>query len=335
MGVVNLVVAAYLISTVLFLGLVVLFYRNWRRAGKRKDYSYYFAWFCLAEGLHNGYYVAVSVLMTYNVPVYEALRAPPFWAVSQAIVPAALVFLAGRIFTARELVIGDLSELCEVKSILERKESSSLPASARTLTGQVLLLSETLNALDPYTATHSSNVAYYSAALAKFLGLPKDQEDLLKSAALLHDIGKIGVPDCVLHKPGPLSEEERRIMNAHPQIGAGIIFKAGGLLAPLIPLVQYHHQRYDRRGYPEGWPSDPDTELLVAIISLADAFDAMTMDRPFRKALPLPWVREELLRCSGSQFHPGIVAAFVALLDTNKEVLDRAARSAKSHPTYT
>ena len=138
--------------------------------------------------------------------------------------------------------------------------------------------------------------------LAKVVGLSETEIDLIFTTGTLHDVGKIGVPDAVLKKPGRLDDEERAIMETHPVLGEVIVKKAPQLAATL-PGVRSHHERWDGKGYPDRLAGD-DIPLLARILALADTFDAMTSDRPYRKGLTFETALEEVEKCSGTQFDP-------------------------------
>jgi len=173
----------------------------------------------------------------------------------------------------------------------------------------VYTLAETIEMRDNYTGNHTKRVMEYSYAIGEALGMEKDLLEVLRLSAILHDIGKIGVRDDVLLKPGKLTDEEFALMKKHPVFGEEILKKIKGL-EHIIPGVKHHHERHDGRGYPDGLKED-EIELNAKIISVADTFDAMTSDRPYRKGLDPKIAIEELIRCSGTQFDGKIVDAFI------------------------
>jgi putative nucleotidyltransferase with HDIG domain len=168
-----------------------------------------------------------------------------------------------------------------------------------------------LEARDHETEGHSERVTCYAASIAKALGLDQAQLDELRRGALLHDIGKIGVPDGVLRKPGPLDPSEWEQMRRHPVFGAEMV---GGInfLAQAMPVVRHHHERYDGSGYPDRLAGE-QIPLVARVFAVADTFDAMTSDRPYRRALSIDEAREEIRRCAGQQFDPVVVEAFLSL----------------------
>ena len=173
----------------------------------------------------------------------------------------------------------------------------------------VYTLAETIEMRDNYTGNHTKRVMEYSYAIGEILGMDKNALEELRLSAILHDIGKIGVRDDVLLKPGKLTDEEFALMKKHPVFGEEILKKIKGM-EHIIPGVKHHHERHDGRGYPDGLKGD-EIELNAKIISVADTFDAMTSDRPYRKGMDPKIAIEELVRCSGTQFDGKIVDAFV------------------------
>lgn len=170
-------------------------------------------------------------------------------------------------------------------------------------------LTSAVDAKDAYTCGHSERVALLSRQLAQRIGLPDAQVERIYMAGLLHDVGKIGVPENVLQKTGRLTSEEYELMKRHPQVGARILAEVKQL-SDVVPAVLHHHERYDGRGYPSQL-AGRDIPLAGRIICLADAFDAMTSNRTYRKALPLEVAMTEIRRCSGTQFDPALAEAFL------------------------
>ncbi len=170
-------------------------------------------------------------------------------------------------------------------------------------------LAEMIELRDPYTGGHTKRVMNFSLAIARYMGVDKEGLEQLKLAAILHDVGKIGVADSVLLKPGRLDDEEFEKMSKHPAYGSDVLHNIKRL-KDVLPGVRSHHERYDGNGYPDKL-SNGDIPMSARIISVADTFDAMTSDRPYRKGLSVDKAFDELNRCSGSQFDPEIVKAFL------------------------
>jgi len=174
------------------------------------------------------------------------------------------------------------------------------------------LLATVVDAKDGYTARHSINVAKYARAIATELNLSDEIIKEVETAALVHDIGKIGIHDSMLKKEGSLTDNEWNEMRKHPEYGKLILEKAGETFEKYIPYVYHHHERYDGKGYPTGMKQP---SLLISIISVADALDAMTSDRSYRKGMPVEIAKNELMKQAGTQFHPQVVEAVVSILD--------------------
>ena len=170
-------------------------------------------------------------------------------------------------------------------------------------------LTSAVDAKDAYTCGHSERVALLSRHLAKTIKLADSEVERVYMAGLLHDVGKIGVPEAVLQKPGKLTPEEFDQMKKHPEIGARILADIKQI-RDIIPGVLHHHERYDGKGYPAGLPGE-SIPLMGRVLCLADCFDAMTSNRTYRKALPLEVALTEIRRCSGTQFDPGLAEAFL------------------------
>ena len=170
-----------------------------------------------------------------------------------------------------------------------------------------------MEARDPYTQGHSQRVGEYAKRIARQMRCSAKQMDSIREGALLHDIGKIGVSDLILHKPGLLLREEREIIQKHPAIGVEIVEKVG-LSDAVMEMIRSHHERFDGKGYPDGRFA-AELHLSTRILSVADAYDAMTSDRPYRNSISLAQAREELQRGKGTQFDPDVVEAMLAVMD--------------------
>ncbi|HVR20660.1 MAG TPA: HD domain-containing phosphohydrolase [Polyangiaceae bacterium] len=177
-------------------------------------------------------------------------------------------------------------------------------------------LARTIDKMDHYTAGHSERVARYAVNLARSLGLPESQIEIVRHSALMHDIGKIG---CVmnLNKAGKLTQDEYEIFKKHPSYGREILDPIR-FLGPVVPGVYLHHERWDGRGYPLGLARD-GIPLIARIISVADCYDAMTSDRAYRRALPHEVTVSEIERCSGTQFDPDVAGEFVEGIEEHRE----------------
>jgi len=177
-------------------------------------------------------------------------------------------------------------------------------------------LASAIDKMDRYTAGHSERVAAYAQILALKLGLPPETVEVVRQAALMHDVGKIG---CVLNlnKPGKLTESEYEVFKKHPGYGKEILDPIT-FLQPIVPGVHFHHERWDGQGYPLGLEGQ-GIPLIARIISVADTYDAMTSDRAYRKALPHEVSVSEIKRCSGSQFDPNVAGEFLEVMESHRK----------------
>ncbi|MBF0487228.1 MAG: HD domain-containing protein [Nitrospirae bacterium] len=180
----------------------------------------------------------------------------------------------------------------------------------------VYTLAETIEKRDPYTGGHTKRVMNYSVAIAENLGISAGDKERLELASVLHDIGKIGVSDNVLRKTAKLTDEEFEEIKTHTTCGRDILSYIEELKG-IIPGVKSHHERFDGRGYPDKLKG-LEIDMIARIIAVADTFDAMTSDRPYRKGLPFNTALQELRKCSGTQFDPTVVEAFFKAVDNNK-----------------
>lgn len=183
-----------------------------------------------------------------------------------------------------------------------------------------------IDADDSYTYGHSAQVSIYAEAIAEQLGLSAQERGLIVKAALVHDIGKIGVMDSIVSKQGPLTVEEYNLMKRHPVIGAEIIGRMKGF-QDLVPIVRHHHERWDGTGYPDGLVGSA-IPLGARVLTVADAVDAMCSDRPYRPQKDLRAVIEEIERCSDKQFDPAVVKAFLAVAASREPSFFRNSASA-------
>ncbi len=176
----------------------------------------------------------------------------------------------------------------------------------------VRALANSLDAKDAYTRGHSERVMIIAMEISKRMGLTPEEVKNIQIGALLHDIGKIGIAEAIINKPGKLTEEEYELIKTHPSRGAKII-EPVKFFKEKLPVIRYHHERYDGKGYPEGLKGEA-IPLDARIVCVADTFDAMTSKRSYRAPLSLDQAVKELVRCSGTQFDPKVVAALLDLL---------------------
>jgi putative nucleotidyltransferase with HDIG domain len=176
----------------------------------------------------------------------------------------------------------------------------------------IAALAGAVDAKDPYTLNHSRNVTAYCLALADFLGMTEHERESLKSAALLHDIGKIGIPEAILNKPGSLTREEFEVINTHPDIGYRILSQVSAL-AEIPVVIRHHHERFDGRGYPLRLAAD-EIPYQSRALAIADVFDAMTSDRIYRPSPGIEFAISELRANAGTQLDPDLAGAFLDVL---------------------
>ena len=179
----------------------------------------------------------------------------------------------------------------------------------------VQALTAVASAHDRGTDEHAHRMLTLAAATARQMHRPEEEMHLLQLAALLHDIGKIGIPDAILHKPGPLNDEEWAVMRRHPEIGRQILAQVGGVFQHLAEIVVAHHERWDGKGYPRGIAGE-NIPMSARILTVVDSYDAMTSRRVYREPLSMEQAKTELLRCSGTQYDPEVVEAFLRIIDT-------------------
>jgi len=215
------------------------------------------------------------------------------------------------------------------KKVKERTEELMLAYKKLKETNleTVKVLAETIEAKDPYTRGHCNRVRMLSYAIAKNIGLPSSEIEYIEYGALLHDIGKIGVPENLLHKNGPLTPEEAERFHNHTIIGENII-KTVEFFEPCRKIVRNHHEWFNGNGYPDGLAGE-DIHISARIVAIADSFDAMTSTRPYRTAMSVEYALNELKNGSGTQFDPDLVKIFIdnelymVIFDEIKELLSK------------
>src|SRR5207253_6101925 len=201
----------------------------------------------------------------------------------------------------------DVVELAELKRLAAGPDKAARYRAAASL-------AKAVDARDTYTGSHSERVSELAARVASRLGLEPEQVELTRLAGSLHDLGKLAIPEEILRKPGALTDSERLVLERHPQIGFRMLDSLG--VDPVADLVLHHRERWDGAGYPDGLNGE-EIPLGARIIFVTDAFDAMTSDRIYRPKRSSGAALAELERCAGSQFDPGIVAAFVEEIESS------------------
>jgi HD-GYP domain-containing protein (c-di-GMP phosphodiesterase class II) len=221
---------------------------------------------------------------------------------------------------------GRLVSAMERQLAREQADSRRLQLSYEATVGA---LAHAAEARDPETDEHLARVAQRSVAVGRVLGMSHAELETLRQAARLHDVGKIGIRDAVLSKPGPLDDQEFEEMRRHTAIGAGILKDVVGL-RDCVPIVRHHHERWDGRGYPDGLAGEA-IPLGARVVAVVDAFDAMTSDRPYRPKMPPEIALARVIQDRGAQFCPRCVEAFEAVLTL--EALAAEADALASRPS--
>lgn len=221
--------------------------------------------------------------------------------------------VGAQAFVVKPFTPGDL--VSRVSEAIERHRVQQSNLKARQMTP---VFEQTVGALaaaienrDPTTGSHTTRLHRLADALGRAAGLDDDAREVVRQGALLHDVGKIGVPDGILRKPGPLTADEMQLMRRHPEIGASMIAEIEGL-ERAIPLVLYHHERWDGTGYPHGLAGHA-IPIGARILAIADSYDVMISPRPYRPPMSVSEARAEVRRMAGSQFDPHLVDLFLAL----------------------
>lgn len=271
---------------------------------------------CLTLGVRGtgsarSYALAVVPIFVIALPLYSPLvglfvygyHAYSLWVVVIFFVPA--------------VALQRLIHLYQEQKVATRRLASANDRLRRANLSFAAAVVAILDARDRYTAGHSAAVAVYARDIAARMGLSNEEQELVHLCGLVHDVGKIGLPAGLLEKPGALTLEERRQMEKHSAMGEDILRNVDDY-AEIANIVRHHHERVDGRGYPDGLESD-DIPLLARIIAVADAYNAMTSDRPYRDALPSRVARLRLAQAVESQFDTSVVAAFEAILAASDE----------------
>jgi putative nucleotidyltransferase with HDIG domain len=252
--------------------------------------------------IQNGQVVGAVVVWRDIAPIDAALMRIQVTVAAIMLIGAAFLWLVLRGVYARssKRIVAQAGALEDALALRERTYDATLTA-----------LTSALDFRDNETGGHSDRVVGYMELVLEQMNIRGAELATLRRGALLHDVGKIGVPDNVLRKPTALSESEWAVMKRHPEFGARII--AGiPFLEDVARIVRHHHERWDGMGYPDGLKGDR-IPLGARIFAVGDSFDAMTSDRPYRRGLLITAAREEIRRCAGSQFDPAVVTAFLSI----------------------
>ena len=259
-------------------------------------------------------WVAIALVLAIGAAILFASGiARPVRALAQRTYEIARGNYQQRVEVTTSNEIGELAENFNVMSASIEHAVEQLKKAAHEnhllFINSVRMLAAAIDAKDPYTRGHSERVARYSVAIGKNLNLPEKDMRSLRISALLHDVGKIGIDDRILRKPGALSDEEFEFMKQHPAKGAAIMSGVAQLI-DIIPGMKYHHEKWSGGGYPDGLEGE-QIPMQARIVAIADTFDAMTTNRPYQKAMELSYVVEKIKSFAGTRFDPHVVEAFV------------------------
>lgn len=271
--------------------------------------------FDLLDIIHHDYPRIPTVMLTAFNDLDTGMKAIRLGAVDYLAKPVRredLVSCARRVLEAAEARQAE-----EVENSLHQAQRQELEQRLReavdtlknTTRTTLLAFSETIEQKDAYTKGHCSRVRAIAMAIAKALNLPQEELQIIDGGSLLHDIGKIGIPEDVLNKTTPLTPQEEDLVKKHPEFGERIVAHIE-LFHPYRAIIRSHHERFDGKGYPDGLKGK-NIPLEARIVALADAYDAMTSDRAYRAALPTEIAVEEIKFCSGTQFDPELVNLFL------------------------
>lgn len=241
----------------------------------------------------------ISFVMTEVLPIVAIIAQVFIYGISltsfAATVSLAMMFIAYILGCSEEVVSKERKMLLEI----------------------IAVLTEAIDAKDAHTRGHSGRVAKYSRAIAERLGMEQEEAERIYRMALLHDVGKIGIPDAVLNKPGKLTSGEYSLIQSHAALGGDILAKVESM-PDLSQGARWHHERVDGRGYPDGLQGD-DIPLAARIICVADCYDAMTSNRVYREQLPQDVVRKEIETNAGTQFDKDVAKAMLEIIDEDSD----------------
>jgi len=224
------------------------------------------------------------------------------------------LLLIGLLYKTSQTLLNQNKELINQKSEIELSLKKLDDAYLNT----VFALSNAVDARDPYTAGHSERVSKISMLLSRELKLSEETLEILEYTGLFHDIGKMGIPDHILNKSGKLTDEEYEVIKKHPDIGINILSNVD-FLAKALPIIRHHHEKYSGNGYPCGIKGE-EVPLGSRIIAIADTYDAMTMDRPYRQLFSHDAAVAEIQKHSGTQFDNKLVDVFMKIESSIKNI---------------
>lgn len=208
-----------------------------------------------------------------------------------------------------------------IRSRLERSQQLLLAQLRQSYQSSLIMLANAIELRDLYTRGHVERVRYYATIIGEEMGLPVSLSNQLHFGSILHDIGKIHIPESILRKPGPLDDSEWAVMKRHPMMGVELV-KDIPYLIPAIPVIHYHHERWDGNGYPDRI-SGENIPLVARIVAVADSLDAMCTSRPYQEAFSLDQACKEIQNNSGIRYDPQVVIAFNQALDKIKMLINQ------------
>jgi len=253
------------------------------------------------------HYLALCILGLFLSAAYTALGAIGLTVFA---IPVLMVAYAQKQYLDRtQKSVQELQRMNQELTLANQEISNASQAIGKLNEELFLTLAKIIDARDPYVSNHAAKVAEYATAIAAELNLPPDRIERVRQGAFLHDIGKIGIPEAILHKPDKLTKDEYECVKTHVNLGADFLQTCRGL-QHLVPLVRYHHEWWNGQGYPNGLRGERPP-LEARILALADAVEAMASDRPYHRAMRLEEIIAEVTRCSAVQFDPAVVDAFV------------------------
>jgi putative nucleotidyltransferase with HDIG domain len=269
-----------------------------------------------AQLILDGAMNTVRVALSFGVPPREFIRELPIAArVDALLAPIGLLAaIAAADVPAAALLVWPLVVLIAIFSREREARIAQTLELGRAYRGTALLLRDLLEEDDEYTGHHTEDVVALAVRVADEMGLDEDEKRATELGALLHDIGKIAVPDEIINKAGPLNDEEWAIMRTHTVEGQRMLDSVGGLLSSVGVVVRASHERWDGGGYPDGLVGE-QIPRAARIVAACDAFNAMTTDRSYRRALPLDVAIAELRTNAGTQFDPAVAEALIAVVE--------------------
>ena len=291
-----------------------------------------------AQCLTDASEVALGDRILFGVPVKDSIHGAAFcsW-IDVMLTP--LGYMAAAASVHQPAVLLGVAPLFWLLRTFSQERIERLAAAHelnQTYRGTVMVLADVVEADDDYTASHCRSVVELCAATGEEIGLPAEEMQELEIAALLHDVGKIAIPDEILNKPARLTDEEFELMKTHTIEGQALLERVGGKLARVGEIVRSCHERWDGRGYPDGLAGE-EIPLAARIVFCCDAYSAMTTDRPYRRALGHDLAIEELRQNAGSQFEPRVVEAVVSavergLVESTEAYSDAVRAVLSTHP---